>query len=77
MPFTGDWAEAIELAIVLAAGIAGAKILFCHQHGCYRLGRFQHGHYKLCHVHHPHVPSDGKISRTDIDEMTKRKGWNL
>ncbi len=73
MLFTNDWAEAIELAIVLAAGIAGAKILFCHQQGCYRLGRFQHGHYKLCHVHHPHVPSDGKISRKQIDDMTRRK----
>ncbi len=69
MPFTGDWAEVIELAIVLAAGIAGAKILFCHQQGCYRLGRFQHGHYRLCALHHPKVPSNGKITKEHIDAI--------
>ena len=73
MVFTNDWTEAIELSIVIAAGAAGARIIFCHQKGCYRIGRFQHGHYKLCHIHHPHVPSSGKIHRSHIDEMTKRK----
>jgi hypothetical protein len=67
--FTGDWVEAIELVIVVGAAVTGAKILFCHQEGCYRLGRFRHGHYKLCAAHHPKVPSDGKINEKHIKEV--------
>jgi hypothetical protein len=69
MPFTGDWVEAIELALVLAAFIAGARFLFCHVSGCYRLGRFKHGHFRICHVHHPKVPSDGKITEKHLEDV--------
>jgi hypothetical protein len=67
--FTQDWAEVAELALVLAAIVAGARILFCHKSGCYRLGRFRHGHFKLCHVHHPKVPSDGKITEKHLEDV--------
>jgi hypothetical protein len=69
LAFTSDWIEAIELVVVLAAAAAGARIIFCHQQGCYRIGRFRHGHYKLCHVHHPNVPSDGRITEKHIKEV--------
>ncbi len=67
--FTSDWIEVAELAIVLVAVIAGARFLFCHQQGCYRLGRFRHGHYRLCARHHPNVPSDGRITKAHIDAI--------
>jgi hypothetical protein len=69
MPFTGDWSEAIELGLVLAAFIAGARFLICHRTGCYRLGRFRHGHYRLCASHHPHVPSNGKITKEHLEDV--------
>ena len=69
MSFTGDWVEVIELGLVLVAFIAGARILFCHKQGCYRLGRFRHGHYKLCHKHHPNVPSSGKITEKHLEDI--------
>jgi hypothetical protein len=37
--------------------------------GCHKLGRFVHGQYKLCHVHHPNVPSSGKITQKELDEV--------
>ena len=75
LPFTSSHAEWIGLVvgIVSLIGIGGVvSMLFCHHSRCFRRGRFRHGHYRLCHVHHPGVPSDGKITKTHIDEMSER-----
>ncbi len=68
-PFSGAWTEIIGDLSVLAAVIAGFRVLFCHQHRCYRLGRFRHGHYRLCARHHPKVPSSGRITKEHIDAI--------
>jgi hypothetical protein len=75
LPFTTSHAEWLGLIVgaISLVGIGGVvSMLFCHQSGCFRRGRFRHGQYKLCHVHHPHVPSDGKIADEHIDAVTKR-----
>ena len=41
----------------------------CHQHRCWRLGRFQHGHFVLCHKHHPKVPDDGRVSQAHVRDV--------
>ena len=74
--WSGILSDVGELTLVgtLVVGIMGAyRHVECHQEGCHRLGRFPHGHLRLCHVHHPEVPSDGKINRKHIDEMTAAK----
>ena len=43
----------------------------CHVSRCWRLGRFAHGHLKLCAHHHPLVPSDGRVTKEQIDAITK------
>jgi len=75
LPFTTSHAEWIGLivGVISLIGIGGVvSMLFCHHSGCFRRGRFRHGHYRLCHVHHPQVPSDGKITKRHIDEMSER-----
>jgi len=69
-----DFGELTLIGTVIGSAIVAYRHIECHHEGCRRLGRFPHGHYKLCHIHHPHVPSDGKIHKGHIDEMTKRKG---
>jgi len=73
-PLVSEWFSFLTVGGIFG-GIAGLyRHIECNQEGCHRLGRFRHGHLKLCHVHHPHVPSDGKVNQTHIDEMTARKG---
>jgi hypothetical protein len=43
----------------------------CHVSRCWRLGRFDHGHLKLCAHHHPLVPKDGRVTKAEIDAVTK------
>jgi hypothetical protein len=69
LPFTSSHAEWLGLLVGVVSLVGIGSIvshLFCHQSGCYRMGRFPHGHYRLCHVHHPNVPSDGKITAEHI-----------
>lgn len=59
-------------------GVGGLSILAlayrhlnCHQHKCWRLGRFPWGHLRLCHRHHPLVPDDGQITAEHITAVSK------
>jgi hypothetical protein len=75
LPFTTSHAEWLGLIVsaVSLVGIGGVvSMLFCHQDGCLRRGRFRYGHYRLCHVHHPDVPSDGRIRDEHVRAMGER-----
>jgi hypothetical protein len=43
----------------------------CHVTRCWRFGRFAHGHLKLCAHHHPLVPNNGRVTKAEIDAVTR------
>jgi hypothetical protein len=71
--FGDSYLELLTLAVLVSAFATAYKHIECHQEGCHRLGRYPHGHLKLCARHHPLVPNNGKISREEIDAVTKAK----
>lgn len=73
--FSGPGSDISEL--VLVGGAYGlARKLNCHQHGCWRIGRFRHGHLVLCGRHHPLVPSDGRITADQVAAIPTGKDTN-
>lgn len=64
--FLGGPVQTIEGFGGLSILTLAYRHLNCHQHGCFRLGRFPLGHLRLCHKHHPLVPDHGRIGATEI-----------
>jgi hypothetical protein len=55
---------------LLTAVVAAYWHHTCHVTRCWRLGRFAHGHLKLSAHHHPLVPSDGRVTRVEVEAVT-------
>lgn len=66
--WSGIGSDIGEVAII-GGLIQIVRHLNCHQHRCWRIGRFTHGHLKLCARHHPKVPDNGHITREHIDAI--------
>lgn len=56
----------VGVGTLIHVAVAHVRSLQCHEHGCWRLGRFPHEPYRFCHRHHSEVPDDGRIHSRDL-----------
>lgn len=71
------WSGPVGDAALLGGIFAGARLINCHTHGCWRLARYHvvDTPYKTCRKHHPIVPDDKRaVTQAHIHETRKATG---